>query len=393
MPCVFLSRPSSVLPCSSRHAYPAQAFPYLSNIFTHLKKNHLYSHIQPPLITISPTPEGVAPPLHFFLYIFAPPLHFCLYIFARLTLLSSRICTFVPTHLSRLTLLSHTFSRHFAPPRTFVPTHLPHLTPLSPHICLLYSFVPAHLPRLTLLSLHICPASLCCPYTLVPPYTFVPTHLPTSHLCPYTFARLIPLPHLTLCSLNICSVLHFCPYTFVPPYTFVLTHLPTLHFCPHTFAHFCPHTFTPSYTFVPTHLPCLTLLSTHICPALHFCPTQCHICPPVHFVPTVHTHVPRLTLMPLHICHALHFFPAHLPCLPLSSLQICPALLLTLLFLRICPALHSSRNWRYKVVEERKECKSICNFTHAVSEIDKLTHLQKYSPTYKKKWTNPPTFS
>jgi len=27
MPCVFLSRPSSVLPCSSRHAYPAQAFP------------------------------------------------------------------------------------------------------------------------------------------------------------------------------------------------------------------------------------------------------------------------------------------------------------------------------------------------------------------------------
>jgi len=31
MPCVFLSRPSSVLPCSSRHAYPAQAFP---NILT-----------------------------------------------------------------------------------------------------------------------------------------------------------------------------------------------------------------------------------------------------------------------------------------------------------------------------------------------------------------------
>jgi len=29
MPCVFLSRPSSVLPCSSRHAYPAQAFPTL----------------------------------------------------------------------------------------------------------------------------------------------------------------------------------------------------------------------------------------------------------------------------------------------------------------------------------------------------------------------------
>jgi len=28
MPCVFLSRPSSVLPCSSRHAYPAQAFPH-----------------------------------------------------------------------------------------------------------------------------------------------------------------------------------------------------------------------------------------------------------------------------------------------------------------------------------------------------------------------------
>ena len=27
MPCVFLSRPSSVLPCSSRHAYPAQPFP------------------------------------------------------------------------------------------------------------------------------------------------------------------------------------------------------------------------------------------------------------------------------------------------------------------------------------------------------------------------------
>ena len=27
MPCVFLSRPSSVLPCSSRHAYPAQDFP------------------------------------------------------------------------------------------------------------------------------------------------------------------------------------------------------------------------------------------------------------------------------------------------------------------------------------------------------------------------------
>ena len=27
MPCVFLSRPSSVLPCSFRHAYPAQAFP------------------------------------------------------------------------------------------------------------------------------------------------------------------------------------------------------------------------------------------------------------------------------------------------------------------------------------------------------------------------------
>ena len=27
MPCVFLSRPSSVLPYSSRHAYPAQAFP------------------------------------------------------------------------------------------------------------------------------------------------------------------------------------------------------------------------------------------------------------------------------------------------------------------------------------------------------------------------------
>ena len=27
MPCVFLSRPSSVLPCSSRHAYSAQAFP------------------------------------------------------------------------------------------------------------------------------------------------------------------------------------------------------------------------------------------------------------------------------------------------------------------------------------------------------------------------------
>jgi len=29
MPCISLSRPSSVLPCSSRHAYPAQAFPLL----------------------------------------------------------------------------------------------------------------------------------------------------------------------------------------------------------------------------------------------------------------------------------------------------------------------------------------------------------------------------
>ena len=36
MPCVFLSRPSSVLPCSSRHAYPAQAFP------TKKRKKHAY---------------------------------------------------------------------------------------------------------------------------------------------------------------------------------------------------------------------------------------------------------------------------------------------------------------------------------------------------------------
>jgi len=42
MPCVFLSRPSSVLPCSSRHAYPAQAFPDGSSTALRKRKRTLF---------------------------------------------------------------------------------------------------------------------------------------------------------------------------------------------------------------------------------------------------------------------------------------------------------------------------------------------------------------
>jgi len=45
MPCVFLSRPSSVLPCSSRHAYPAQAFPQAQPGSAQLKIANLWCNL------------------------------------------------------------------------------------------------------------------------------------------------------------------------------------------------------------------------------------------------------------------------------------------------------------------------------------------------------------
>jgi len=103
----------------------------------------------------------------------------------------------------------------------------------------------------------------------------------------------------TLLSTHICLALYFCPWT----------HLP-VHICPYTLLslHIChaphvgPHTlaFAPRYTFVPTHL------SLYICFALHFT--------------SVPKHLPHSTLFSLHICPALHLY--HYTLVP----PICPAL-------------------------------------------------------------------